>query len=72
MVAVPRCCCCLHARLGRLQQDIQDYAAQIGIALGASQLLILAQTVFEEGVDAEGSALDRMKTTIKALASGKL
>ena len=59
-------------RLGRLQQDIQDYAAQIGLALSASQLLVLARTVFEEGMDAEVSALDRMKTTIKALASGKL
>ena len=59
-------------RLGRLQQEIQDYVAQIGLALSTSQLLVLARTVFEEGVEAEASALDRMKTTIKALASGRL
>ena len=59
-------------RLGHLQQEIQDYAVQIGLSLGTTQLLILARTVFEEGLDAESSALERMKITIKALASGKL
>jgi transcriptional regulator with XRE-family HTH domain len=59
-------------RLGRLQEEIYHYVAQVGLALTTSQLLVLARTVFEEGVEAEASALGRMKTTIKALASGRL
>ena len=59
-------------RLQRLQEEIRQYAYDIGLELDGTQLLSLARAVFEEAPEAEGPALHKMKQTLKTFAKGRI
>lgn len=59
-------------RLQRLQEEIRQYAYDIGLEPDGTQLLGLARAVFEEPPEAEDSALNKMKQTLKAFARGRM